>query len=154
MVLAFVAASTAVVGVSSPAAAVSESNSWNLSGGDKWQQNAFECNVFAFTCDWTASTKLLGTTPSVAKTITNRTELEAHGISVSIEISKEPKATLTMKSRALGEVKWTNTDNWIADNSGQMKPSIGALSLSTKSCGFGKVNNSITVSEKCVEAGL
>jgi hypothetical protein len=105
------------------------------------------------TCSWTASTKLLGSNPTVAQTITNRAELQAHGISASLTISKDPSATLTMTSKSLGVVRWTNTKAWIADNSGSMKPNFSTTYVSTKSCGSGKVNASITVSEKCVSAG-
>jgi hypothetical protein len=152
-VLAGVVAGAAVLGMAGPAMATSDSASWNLSGGDKWQVNAWHCGVFQNACDWTSSTKLLGSNPLKAQTITNRALLEAHGVSASLTISKEPSATLTMKSKSLGEVKWTNTNAWIADNSGQMKPNWSTTYVSTKSCGSGKVNASITVSEKCVEAG-
>src|SRR4051812_4647464 len=64
--------------------------------------NAWHCGIYNSACDWKTSTKLLGNNPPNAWNITNRAELEAHGISASIEISKEPKATLTMKSRSLG----------------------------------------------------
>jgi hypothetical protein len=130
-----------------------DSNSWNLPGGDKWEVNAWHCGTYVNACDWKTSTKLLGNNPGNAWNITNRAELEAHGISASIEISKEPKASLSMKSRSLGEVRWTNTNAWIADLSGQMKPSYSTAHVSTRSCGSGQVNANINVSEKCVYAG-
>lgn len=129
------------------------SASWNLPGGDRWEVNAWHCGVFSSACDWTSSTKLLGNSPANAWNITNRAELEAHGVGVSLEISKEPKATLTMKSSSLGEVRWTNTNAWIADLSGQMHPSGFTTFVSTRSCGSGQVNANISVSEKCVYAG-
>jgi hypothetical protein len=131
----------------------SDSAQWNLPGGDKWEVNAWHCGIYNSACDWKTSTKLLGNNPPNAWNITNRAELEAHGISASIEISKEPKATLTMKSRSLGEVRWTNTNSWIADLSGQMRPSGATTHVSTRSCGSGRVNANINVSEKCVYAG-
>lgn len=143
----------AALAVANPAMATSDSASWNLSGGDTWQVNAWHCGTYVNACDWSSSTKLLGSNPATAQSITNRAELQAHGVSASLTISKDPGATLTMKSKSLGEVKWTNTKAWIADNSGQMKPNKSTVYVSTKSCGSGKVNASITVSEKCTEAG-
>ncbi|GIE83117.1 hypothetical protein Aph02nite_90670 [Actinoplanes philippinensis] len=152
---AFVGAVAGLIGLglTGPAMATSDSASWNLAGGDKWQVNAWHCGTYVNACNWTSSTKLLGSNPATAQTITNRAELQAHGVSASLTISKNPEATLTMKSKSLGEVKWTNTRAWIADNSGQMKPNYSTVYVSTRSCGSGKVNASITVSEKCVEAG-
>ena len=146
-------AGAALVGLASPAMATSSSASWNLAGGDKWQVNAWHCGTYVNACNWTSSTKLLGTNPSRAQSITNRARLEAHGVSASLTISKEPSATLTMVSKSIGDVRWTNTNAAIADNSGQMKPNWSTTYVSTQSCGSGKVNASITVSEKCVTAG-
>jgi len=136
-----------------PAEATSSSAKWNLPGGDQWQVNAWHCGTYTKTCAWTTSVKLLGSNPSNAQRIKNRSELEAHGVSVSIEISKEPKATLVMTSKSLGQVTWTNTNSWIADLSGSMTPNWTTLWVSTRSCGSGTVNGSIKVSEKCVYAG-
>jgi hypothetical protein len=147
------AALAGVLATAGPAMATSNSSDWNLAGGDKWQVNAWHCGLYTNACDWKASTKLVGTNPGTAQTIQNRAELEAHGLGATIEISKEPKATLTMKSSSLGEVRWTNTNAWIADNSGQMKPSKLSAYVSVKSCGSGRVNANINVSEKCVTAG-
>jgi len=141
----------AVVGaglaIAPSASATSASNTWKLSGGDTFQVNAWHCGVYVSTCSWTASTKLLGTTPLVASWIRNRTELEAHGWSASLKISKKPEANLTMKSKGLGQVEWTNTNAWISDNSGTMKPGWTTAYVSVRSCGSSKVTNSINVSE-------
>ncbi|MDK1472275.1 hypothetical protein QNO07_02340 [Streptomyces sp. 549] len=94
-----------------------------------------------------------GSNPKNAQWIQNRAELRAHGVSASLTISKTPSATLTMKSRSLGEVRLRNTKTWIADTSGQMKPSKLTVHVSTKSCGSAQVNSSIKVSEKCAYAG-
>lgn len=133
--------------------ATSDSSTWNLPGGDKFQVNAWHCGTYVKACNWTASTKLKGTHPSKAKWIKNRALLQAHGISVSIKISKNPEATLTMKSRSLGQVSLKNTNAKIADTSGQMRPSWTTTFVSTKSCGSAQVTSKIKVSEKCVYAG-
>lgn len=137
----------------SPAGATSDSATWNLSGGNRFQVNAWHCGTYVNACDWKASTKLLGTNPSKAQWIQNRAELQAHGVSASLTISKSPSATLTMKSKSLGEVRWRNTNAWIADTSGQMKPNWSTTYVSTRSCGSARVTSSINVSEKCVYAG-
>lgn len=146
-------AAAAVMLVTSPAGATSASSQWRIPGGDLWEVNAWHCATYWDTCDWTASVKLLGNNPANAIWINNRTELEAHGVGVSIEISKEPKATLTMVSESLGQVTWTNNNAWIADNSGTMDPSGATVYVSTRSCGSGQVTPDIFVSEKCVYAG-
>lgn len=136
-----------------PASATSDSASWNLKGGDKFQVNAWHCGTYVNSCSWKTSTKLLGAQPVNAVWIENDAELEAHGFSASIKISKEPSATLTMKSSSLGIVRWRNTRAWISDNSGQMSPSWTTAYVSTKSCGSAKVTAAITVSKKCAYAG-
>ncbi|GAA1178450.1 hypothetical protein F4556_007297 [Kitasatospora gansuensis] len=136
-----------------PASATTGSGTWNLPGGDRWQVNAWHCGVYQSDCSWSASTKLLGNSPARAKSIQNRAELEAHGIRASIKISKAPSATLTMKSRSLGEVRWRNTNTWISDTSGSMHPGGITSYVSVRSCGSGQVTSSINVSEKCVYAG-
>jgi hypothetical protein len=136
-----------------PAHATSASTSVGIPGGNKITINAWHCGFYTTACDWKASTKMSGTNPRKAKWIQNRTELEAHGISVSITISKNPEATLTMKSRSLGEVRWKNTNANISDTYGQMKPGGTTTYVSTKSCGSAQVTSSIRVSEKCAYAG-
>ena len=97
----------------------------------------------------TISATAIGSAPKPLAAVVSRPGTQV----VLLGGSKDPNATLTMVSKSLGEVKWTNTKAWIADNSGQMKPNWSTTYVSTKSCGSGKVNASITVSEKCVEAG-
>jgi hypothetical protein len=150
------AATLALAGVAAfgaPADATSDSASWNLKGGDTFQVNAWHCGTYVNTCSWTSSTKLLGSNPFNAVWIQNRAELEAHGISASLTISKNPEATLTMVSKSLGVVRWKNYNAWISDNSGKMDPNWSTAYVSTRSCGSAKVNSSISVSEKCVYAG-
>ncbi|MFG2848200.1 hypothetical protein ACGF12_34295 [Kitasatospora sp. NPDC048296] len=147
------AATLGLVAAAVPASATSDSSSWNLPGGDKWQVNAWHCGTYSSACSWSSSTKLQGGNPRTAQWIENRVELEAHGISASLTISKSPSASLTMKKRSLGEVRWRNSNSWIADNSGVMKPSWNTTFVSTRSCGSGRVNASINVSEKCAYAG-
>ncbi|MYS40420.1 hypothetical protein GTY23_03970 [Streptomyces sp. SID5998] len=83
----------------------------------------------------------------------NRAVLAAHGISVSIKISKNPEATLKMTSKSQGEVRWKNTKAWISDTYGQMKPSKLTVYVSTKSCGSAQITSKIKFTEKCVTAG-
>ncbi|MCF2537602.1 MULTISPECIES: hypothetical protein [Streptomyces] len=146
-------AAGALVLTASPAHATSASTSVGIPGGNKISINAWHCGFYVTACDWKASTKMSGTNPRKAKWIQNRAELAAHGISVSITISKNPEATLTMKSRSLGEVRWKNTNASISDTYGQMRPGGATTYVSTKSCGSAKVTNSINVSEKCAYAG-
>lgn len=136
-----------------PAQATSDSTTVGLPGGNKISINAWHCGTYVNACDWKASTKMSGSNPSKARWIQNRAELEAHGVSVSIKISKNPEATLTMKSRSLGEVRWKNTNANISDTYGQMSPSWSTVYVSTRSCGSAKVTSSINVSEKCAYAG-
>lgn len=136
-----------------PAQATADSQSYNLPGGDRWEVNAWHCGAYATACDWKASTKLLGTNPSSAETIVNRAVLESHGIGGELTISKSPSATLSMKSSTMGVVTLENTNSWIADNHGQMRPSGATTHVSVRSCGSGRVNSNINVSEKCAYAG-
>ncbi|WP_234440388.1 hypothetical protein [Streptomyces rimosus] len=146
-------AATALVLTTSPAHATSASTSVGIPGGNKISVNAWHCGFYTKACDWKASTKMSGKSPRKAKWIQNRAELQAHGVSVSIKISKNPEATLTMKSKSLGEVRWKNTNANISDTSGQMRPGGMTTYVSTKSCGSAKITNSINVSEKCAYAG-
>lgn len=149
---AVVAAASAVC-LAAPSAATSASTSVSLPGGDTWQVNAWHCGTYWDKCSWTSSTKLLGSNPYNAQWISNRAELEAHGGSLSITLSKHPSATITFTSSSLGKVTWTNWTAWISDNAGVMDPSWSTAWVSTRSCGWGRVNSSIYVSEKCAYAG-
>ncbi|MCX5525047.1 hypothetical protein AB0L47_06495 [Streptomyces bobili] len=150
---AAVCAAGALVLTASPAQATSASTSVGLPGGNKVSVNAWHCGFYVSACDWKASTKMSGTNPRKAKWIQNRAELQAHGISVSLTISKNPEATLTMKSRSLGEVRWKNTNANISDTYGQMRPGGATTYVSTRSCGSAQVTSAIKVSEKCAYAG-
>ncbi|MFF8320668.1 hypothetical protein ACF06V_26330 [Streptomyces bobili] len=150
---AAVCAAGALVLAASPAQATSASTSVGLPGGNKVSVNAWHCGFYVSACDWKASTKMSGTNPRKAKWIQNRAELQAHGISVSLTISKNPEATLTMKSRSLGEVRWRNTNANISDTYGQMRPGGATTYVSTRSCGSAQVTSAIKVSEKCAYAG-
>ncbi|MFF7528812.1 hypothetical protein ACFZB2_06910 [Streptomyces bobili] len=150
---AAVCAAGALVLTASPAQATSASTSVGLPGGNKVSVNAWHCGFYVSACDWKASIKMSGTNPRKAKWIQNRAELQAHGISVSLTISKNPEATLTMKSRSLGEVRWKNTNANISDTYGQMRPGGATTYVSTRSCGSAQVTSAIKVSEKCAYAG-
>lgn len=140
-------------GMALPAQATSASSSWNIPGGNKLEVNAWHCGLFAKACDWKASTKMKGTKPKSAQWIQNRAEIKAHGIGAKVTISKNPSAVLKMKSKSMGEVRLKNTKTWIADTSGQIRPTGAPGYVSTKSCGSAQVTSKIKVSEKCVTAG-
>ncbi|MFD0315896.1 hypothetical protein [Streptomyces flavalbus] len=150
---AVVLAAVGLVVSAPPTHATSAATSVGLPGGNKIVINAWHCAVYANACDWKASTKMSGNSPKRARWIQNRAELEAHGVGVSITISKNPEATLNMVSRSLGVVRWKNTRARISDTYGQMRPSKTTLYVSTRSCGSAQVTGSIRVSEKCAYAG-
>ena len=140
--------------IAAPSAnATSASSSWNIHSGDKVSINAWHCGLYTNACSWTSSTKLSGSHPKNAVWIENVASLQAHGISASLTISKEPQATLTMVSKSLGRVTWKNTHSWISDNSGLMKPNHTTIYVSTQSCGSAEITSSIRFSQKCVSAG-
>lgn len=146
------AAATLVLSAT-PTHATSSATSVGLPGGNRIVINAWHCALYANACDWKASTKMSGTNPRRARWIQNRAELKAHGVNVSLTISKNPEATLTMVSKSLGEVRWKNTRASISDTYGQMRPSKSTLYVSTRSCGSAQVTGAIKVSEKCAYAG-
>lgn len=148
-----VLAALVLVAPTTPARATSASNAVGLPGGNRVTVNAWHCGVYVSACDWKASTKMSGKRPRTARWIQNRAELEAHGVSVSLAVSKNPQATLTMVSRSLGVVRWRNTNASISDTWGQMRPSKGTVYVSTRSCGSAQVTGAIKVSEKCAYAG-
>lgn len=136
-----------------PADATNASATWRLSGGDRFQVNAWHCGIYLNHCSWTTSTKLFGAHPRRAAWIKNTAVLEAHGFHASLTISKEPGVTLTQSSKSIGTVTWINFHNRISDNSGVMSPNWTTVYVSTESCGAAKVNKHISVAEKCVYAG-
>ncbi|WP_223206309.1 hypothetical protein [Streptomyces xanthii] len=146
-------AAGALVLAGSPAHATSASTQVGLPGGNKITVNSWHCNTYVKSCSWKASTKMSGSHPKQAAWIQNRAELKAHGFRVSVKISKNPEATLTMKSKSLGVVRWKNHTARIADTYGKMTPSKATVYVSTKSCGSAKVTSRIKVSEKCAYAG-
>ncbi|MDF3301022.1 hypothetical protein [Streptomyces tropicalis] len=150
------AAAGALLLAAAPAHATSASNSWGIPGGHKMQVNAWHCGSYFSACDWKASTKLYkGKGHDKAQWVQNRAILAAHGVSVSIKISKNPEATLKMTSKSQGEVRWKNYghNKWISDTYGQMKPSKLTVYVSTKSCGSAQISSRIKFTEKCVTAG-
>ncbi|TVZ94338.1 hypothetical protein [Streptomyces sp. BK340] len=149
------AAAGALLLAAAPAHATQASHTWGIPG-HKMQVNAWHCGSYVTACDWKASTKLYkGRSHDSAQWVQNRAILAAHGVSVSIKISKNPEATLTMNSRSQGTVRWKNYGGhkWIADTYGQMKPSMLTVYVSTKSCGSAQINSRIKFTEKCVYAG-
>lgn len=152
--IATTALGAAGVMVTAPtASATSASASWNIPGGNKVSVNAWHCGLYVNACSWKASTKMSGKNPSKATWIKNVADLEAHGISVSIKISKNPEASLTMVKKSLGRVTWKNSKTWISDTSGTMRPSKLTVYVSTKSCGSAQITSKIKFSQKCVYAG-
>ncbi|MFG2129041.1 hypothetical protein ACGFNV_14750 [Streptomyces sp. NPDC048751] len=143
----------ALVLSATPTHATSASTTVGLPGGNKIAINAWHCALYANACDWKASTKMSGLSPRKARWIQNRAELEAHGVSVSLTVSKNPEATMTMVSRSVAEVRWKNTHASISDTWGQMRPSKSTVYVSTRSCGSAQVTGAIKVSEKCAYAG-
>ncbi|MFD0026043.1 hypothetical protein [Streptomyces sp. NPDC058382] len=147
-------AAGALLFVATPAHATSASNTWGIPGNHKMQVNAWHCGTYVNDCSWTASTKLYkGKAHEKAQWVQNRAILAAHGVKVSIKISKNPEATLKMTSKSQGEVRWKNTKSWISDTNGKMKPSKLTVYVSTKSCGSAKLTSKIKFTEKCVSAG-
>lgn len=146
-------AAMALVFSATPTHATSASTAVGVPGGNRITVNAWHCTLYATACDWKASTKMSGRNPRKARWIQNRAELEAHGVSVSVSISKNPEATLTMVRKSLGVVRWKNTNASISDTFGQMRPSKGTAYVSTRSCGSAQVTGAIKVSEKCAYAG-
>ncbi|MYX28982.1 hypothetical protein GTY75_20500 [Streptomyces sp. SID8381] len=147
-------AAGALLFTAAPAHATSASNTWGIPGNHKMQVNAWHCGAYVSACDWKASTKLFkGKAHEKGQWVQNRAILAAHGISVSIKISKNPEATLKMTSKSQGEVRWKNTKAWISDTYGQMKPSKLTVYVSTKSCGSAQITSKIKFTEKCVTAG-
>ncbi|MER5373992.1 hypothetical protein [Streptomyces sp. NPDC002553] len=146
-------AAVALVFSATPTHATSASTSVGLPGGNKIDINAWHCTLYTNACDWKASTRMSGKRPKMARWIQSRAELEAHGVRVSVSISKNPEATLTMVRKSLGVVRWKNTNASISDTFGQMRPSRGTMYVSTRSCGSAHVAGAIRVSEKCAYAG-
>jgi hypothetical protein len=108
---------TVLVFSATPTHATSASTSVGLPGGNRIAVNAWHCSLYANACDWKASTKMSGNSPRKARWIQNRAELEAHGVEVSVSISKNPEATLTMVNKSLGVVRWRNTNARISTRS-------------------------------------
>ncbi|MGX9886763.1 hypothetical protein [Streptomyces sp. NPDC002276] len=151
-------ATGALLFAAAPAHATTASGTWGIPG-HRMQVNAWHCSSYVTACDWKASTKLYkgtrGSTHDSAQWVQNRAILAAHGISVSIKISKNPEASLTMNSKSQGTVRWKNYGGrkWIADTYGQMRPSRLTVYVSTKSCGSAQITSRIKFTEKCVYAG-
>lgn len=148
-----VALGAGLLGAGPSAHATSDSGSWNIPGGNRMSVNAWHCGTYVNACDWKASTKMRGSNPKRARWIKNVADLQAHGIRVSITISKNPEATLKMVNRSLGRVTWKNSGTWISDTSGQMRPSKTTTYVSTKSCGSAQITSRIRFSTKCAYAG-
>ncbi|MCS0635009.1 hypothetical protein NX801_04920 [Streptomyces sp. LP05-1] len=152
------AAATAAAGVlvlsGSPAHATSSSQSWNINGGYKATINAWHCGVYTKACDWKTSTKLYkGKSSAKATWIQSRAVIKSHGISASLEISRNPSIKIYSKTKDQAEYRWKNNNTWISDASGQVKPGWSATHISTKSCGSLKIGKNINFKEKCVTAG-
>ncbi|MFJ6615237.1 hypothetical protein ACIQPT_33740 [Streptomyces sp. NPDC091289] len=148
------AAAGALVLSASPAHATSSSQSWNINGGYKATVNAWHCGVYVKACDWKTSTKLYkGKSSAKATWIQSRAIVKSHGVGASLEISKSPSIKIYSKTKDKAEYRWKNTNTWISDASGQVKPGWSATHISTKSCGALKIGKNINFKEKCVTAG-
>lgn len=138
---------------SSSASATGSQIDFDLNYGT-FRVKAYHCSVYGSACDWRSEAMLVNNRGRIMDSIESRSMLEAHGVSVSVVISTNPEATLTMVSRSLGEVRWRK---FVANNvvtRGQMRPSAGTTFVSVTSCGSGDGPDTFGfVSEKCAYAG-
>lgn len=142
-----------LLGAALPAHATGAQNDFQTGYGT-FRVKAYHCSVYTTACDWRSETMLINNGGRIMDTITNVSRLEAHGVDVSVRISKNPEATLTMVSRSLGEVRWTRFTSNNVVTRGQMQPSGGTTYVSVNSCGSGDGPSSFGfVSEKCAYAG-
>jgi hypothetical protein len=133
MVCAAVTAAGIAAAAVPVATATTGSAELNLKSGDKLQSNAFHCGTYFNSCSWSASAKLLGTTPRRASWIQNNAEIQAHGPLAKITLGKSTNIEITFKSKSLIKTRWRNTKTWISDSSGKVTPSKTTLFVSTKS---------------------
>jgi hypothetical protein len=115
-----------------PASATSAQTNLRLVGGDTLQANAWHCGTYWNTCSWANSAKLLGYNPAYARSITNESELQVHGVSVSISLGSSWNVSVVYHSTTLIRSRWTNYNAWISDSSGSVKVSPWSTYVSSK----------------------
>lgn len=118
--------------LAAPASATSASSSLRLAGGDTLQANAWHCGSYFNSCSFANSAKLLGSSPYNASSITNQTEVQVHGISVSISLGTSKNFGIIYNSSTLIKSRWTNYNNWISDTSGVVNVSPFSTYVSSK----------------------
>jgi hypothetical protein len=119
---------------SNPADATGATTTLRLKGGDRLVANAWHCGTYVRACGWKSSAKLLGTNPSRARWITNRATIEAHGLRASLSLSRKgPTVRVTGTSRAVVRTVWTNTNAWISDSAGEVRPGFTTAYVSVRS---------------------
>lgn len=168
VLLTFMLAGAAAIGIVAPASAApsapleSTAPAGVLTGAEAdfgigygtFRIKAWHCTTYWSACDWRSETMLVNNGGKYMDWIENRSTLEAHGISASVTISKNPEASLKMVSNKIGEVRWrryvsNNTVTW-----GQMRPGGATTHVSVNSCGSGDGPGGYGyVTEKCVYAG-
>ena|ERR1022692_713053 len=126
---------SAGLAVAPMAQATSSSTSLRLNGGDALQVNAWHCGSYVSSCSWSTSTQLLGWSPALASSITNQSQLQAHGWGGSISLGSSWNVTITGSSHTLVSTRWTNTNAWIADSGGVVKPGWATAWVSTRAIG-------------------
>jgi hypothetical protein len=114
------------------AGATSGSTTLNLSGGDKLQANAWHCGTYVRACSWANSAKVLGTHPSYADSVTNQSNIQVHGISLSISLGSTTNVSIIYHSSGLIKSKWTNYNAWISDSSGIAHVSVLSTYVSSR----------------------
>lgn len=129
-----IAAGPLVLGLASamPAEATSASNNLNLKGGDTLQANAWHCGTFQNSCSWANSAKVLGYHPAYASSVTNESEIQAHGISASLTIGSTVNVNIVFTSDSIVRSRWTNYHAWISDSSGEAYPDWSTTYVSSK----------------------
>jgi hypothetical protein len=133
LLAAFLLAVPAMLGLAaSPAAATSASTTLNLAGGDRLQANAWHCGTYWNSCSFANSAKVLGCNPCYASSVTNVTEVQVHGISLSLSFGSTTNIGIIFTSTGLIRSRWTNYNAWISDSSGVANVSPLSTYVSSK----------------------
>ena len=123
------------IAVAPSAEATSSTTNLRLNGGDVLQVNAWHCGTYVSSCSWKTSTKVLGSHPLKASSVTNASQLQAHGWGGSISLGSSWNVTITGSSHSLVSTRWTNTNAWISDSGGVVKPGWATAWVSTRATG-------------------
>jgi hypothetical protein len=128
-----VASGAALAGLfASSAGATTGSTTLNLAGGDRLEANAWHCGTYISDCSWANSAKITGSNPSYADSVTNESDLEVHGVSVSISLGSTKNVGIIWTSETLIKSKWTNYNAWISDSSGVANVGYTSTYVSSK----------------------